>query len=179
MVKVYSNCEEAELFLNGKSYGVKKRNSQDFPAAGLRWSLVFPKGENSVKVIARKGKTVLTDSIRFRYQTEQWGKPSKTVLTKIGEEQGVATVQVQLLDDQNVPCLDSRDWVRFGLAGEGELIDNQGTSTGARLVQLYNGRAIIRVRTQGGTSVVSARVEKLPASFLTLGTVEQKTAPVL
>jgi beta-galactosidase len=32
-VKVYSNCERAELFLNGKSLGSKLRDSQDFPAA--------------------------------------------------------------------------------------------------------------------------------------------------
>ena len=30
-VRVYSNCPSVELFLNGKSLGVKKRNSQDFP----------------------------------------------------------------------------------------------------------------------------------------------------
>ncbi len=30
MIKVYSNCAEAELFVNGKSFGVKKRNSQIF-----------------------------------------------------------------------------------------------------------------------------------------------------
>lgn len=174
MVKVYSNCDEAELFLNGKSFGVKKRNPQDFPAAGLRWSLVFNKGENTVRVIARNGKTVLTDSIRFQYQTEKWGKPSKAVLTKIGEEGGIATVQVQLLDEKNVPCLDAKDWVRFGLAGEGKLIDNQGTSTGARLVQLYNGRALIRVRTNGGNSVVSAKIENIPASFLNVQADDKK-----
>ncbi|MFC3563685.1 DUF4982 domain-containing protein [Pedobacter jamesrossensis] len=36
MVKVYANCTEVEIFLNGKSFGSKKRNSQDYPAAGLR-----------------------------------------------------------------------------------------------------------------------------------------------
>src|SRR5258708_5425532 len=35
MMKVYSNCEDAELFLNGKSYGVKKVSRKDFPASGL------------------------------------------------------------------------------------------------------------------------------------------------
>src|SRR5436305_13476363 len=37
LVKVYSNCREVELFVNGKSAGAKRRNSADFPAAGLRW----------------------------------------------------------------------------------------------------------------------------------------------
>jgi beta-galactosidase len=41
MVKVYSNCASAELFVNGKSHGVKQRNSQDFPCAGLRWMVPF------------------------------------------------------------------------------------------------------------------------------------------
>ena len=34
MVKVYSNCAEAELFVNGRSLGAKKRNGQDFPGGG-------------------------------------------------------------------------------------------------------------------------------------------------
>ena len=34
MVKVYSNCDEAELFVNGKSYGIRKRDSQKLPCCG-------------------------------------------------------------------------------------------------------------------------------------------------
>lgn len=33
-ILVYSNCDEVELFVNGVSQGVKRRNSQDYPAAG-------------------------------------------------------------------------------------------------------------------------------------------------
>ena len=168
MVKVYSNCEEAELFLNGKSQGVKKRNSQDFPAAGLRWNLVFNKGENSIKVIARKGKVAVEDSIRFQYQTEKWDKPAIAILEKISEENGIAVIQVKLLDNKNISCLDAANWVRFALAGDGKLIDNLGTSSGSRYVQLYNGRAIIRVKTNGGKSVISARMDGLATAFLNL-----------
>lgn len=168
MVKVYSNCDEAELFVNGISHGVKKRASQDFPAAGLRWNVVFNKGENKIAVVAKKGKEKVTDEIRLQYQTEKWGKPAKAVIEKIGEEAGIATVQVKLLDDKNVPCLDAASWVRFGLAGEGTLIDDLGTSSGSRLVQLYNGRAIIRVQTNKGKSIVSAKIDNVPTAFVNL-----------
>lgn len=168
MVKVYSNAEQVELFLNEKSFGVKKRNSQDFPAAGLRWNLVLNEGENTVRVIAKKGKETVSDTIRFQYQTAKWEKPAQLQLKKLGEANGIATVEAQLLDTKAVKCLDARNWIRFKLAGDGKLIDNQGTSSGSNYVQLYNGRAIIRVKTNRGRSVVSAAVEGVPTAFVEL-----------
>ncbi|HTI07617.1 MAG TPA: glycoside hydrolase family 2 TIM barrel-domain containing protein [Puia sp.] len=168
MIKVYSNCEEATLFLNGKSCGIKKRNSQDFPAAGLRWIVPFQKGVNTLTVIARKGKTLVTDSISLSYQTEKWGQPAKVLLEQEKTADGVTTVRVQLTDANNIPCLDAADWITFGLAGEGKLIDNQGTVAGSRYVQACNGRALIRVRTNGGRSVISVKAATLPTVFMQL-----------
>jgi beta-galactosidase len=166
MVKVFSNCDEAELFVNGKSFGRKKRNSQDFPAAGLRWNVVFNKGKNTVSVLATKGKVQVRDEISFIYQTEKWGKPAMTVLEKIKEENSIATIEVKVLDSNGIQCLDAANWVRFGLTGDGMLEDNLGTSGGSRLVQLYNGRATISMHTKGGASVISAKVETLPVVFM-------------
>jgi beta-galactosidase len=168
MVKVYSNCEEAELFVNGKSYGVKKRNTQSFPAAGLRWNLRFNKGTNTINVIARKGKEFVRDALTFQYQTETWGKPARLRVEKIKQENGIATVEVVLLDEKGVPCLDAANWVRFGLAGDGKLIDNQGTSSGSRYVQMYNGRATIKVQTNKGVNVVSVKSEGMTTATITL-----------
>jgi beta-galactosidase len=168
MIKIYSNCDQAELWVNGKSYGVKKRNSQDFPAAGLRWNLVLDKGINHVKVTAKKGNAVVEDSLSFQYQTEKWGKPAKVTLGKIKEENGIVTVQAKLFDDKAVQCLDSRDWIRFSLVGDGEAIINRGTSSGSSYVQMYNGRALISIKTNNGRSVLSAKVDKIPVVFLNL-----------
>ena len=56
MVKVYSNCLTAELFLNGASCGAKKRDSRDFPAAGLHWIVKFKEGEKPPESRWTKGR---------------------------------------------------------------------------------------------------------------------------
>lgn len=166
MIKVYSNCPEAELFLNGKSYGVKKRNSQDFPAAGLRWNVVPQNGENKVRVVARNGKETLTDEISFVYQTEKWGKPAQLMLEKIDQDQDTVTIQARLLDENGILCADARNYIEFLLAGDGKLIDNLGTSAGARKVQAYNGRAVIRIKTNNGKNIAGVKSEGLKTVFL-------------
>ena len=167
-IKVYSNCTEAELFLNGKSCGVKKRNSQDFPAAGLRWTVTFNKGNNNIKVIAKKGAATVTDEINQAYQTDKWGSPAKVILEKIADDNGIATIQAKLLDSNNVPCLDAKNYIEFSLAGDGSLMDDLGTSSGSRRVQAYNGRAVIRIKTNKGSSVAGANSPGLPGAFINL-----------
>ncbi len=168
MLKVYSNCDEAEMFVNGKSYGVRKRNSQDFPAAGLRWNAPLNAGKNEVRVVATKGKITVQDSINFEYETRKWGKPAKLEVKKAGEENGIATVEVKLFDAKGVQCLDARNVLRFSLSGDGRLIDDQGTSSGSRVLELYNGRAIIKVDIRKGNSIVGAGADGIKSVFINL-----------
>ena len=168
MVKVYSNCSEAELFLNGRSCGTRRRDSRDFPAAGLRWLPVFEPGENHLRVVARKDGAEVGDEIHFQYQTRQWGKPEALVLEETGRAGGTVTVQARLLDRAGVWCLDARNVVRFRMAGDGELIHNLGTTSGARQLEMYNGRAVARVRLAGGECVLSVSSARVRTAFLTL-----------
>ena len=166
MVKVYSNCPVAELFLNGVSCGLKERDSQDFPAAGLRWMVKFQPGENHLRVVARKAGVEVTDKIRFRYQTGKWGAPARLDLAELRRDGDAVTLRARLLDAAGIECLDARNSVRFQLAGDGRLLDNLGTSTGSRVVELFNGRAQISLLRNGGASVIGVSSKGLPTVFL-------------
>jgi beta-galactosidase len=168
MVKVYSNCQTAELFVNGVSCGVKTRNSQDFPAAGLRWMVNFEEGNNRIRVAARKGAAEVVDQITQFYQTRKFGKPTHFELSQT-KEGGLIQVEAWLMDTGGIMCVEARNAVRFELAGDGLLIDNQGTARGSRKVELCNGRALIRVNPRAGKSVVSVASAGLPTAFLTVG----------
>ncbi len=166
VVKVYSNCPEVELFVNGRLAGARKRNSQDFPAAGLRWMVDLAAGQNRLRAVGRKNGVEVADEIAFLYQTETWGKPARLTLAEISREGDSVTLEATLVDANGIRCLDSRDVLRFGLAGDGKLVDNLGTSTGSRVVQAYNGRAIIRMLRNAGTSTASVSSKGLATAFL-------------
>jgi beta-galactosidase len=165
LVKVYSNCDTVELFVNGRSLGMKKRNSQDFPAAGLRW-MVRLAPENRVHAVGRKGNRTVEDEISFLYQTQKWTKPALLQLREISRQSDSVILETKLHDEKGVLCLDARNQVRFELAGDGTLVGDLGTDTASRLVELYNGRALISVKRDGGKSQVSVSSKDIPSAFL-------------
>jgi beta-galactosidase len=149
MVKVYSNCGEVELFLNGKSMGSKKRDSQNFPAAGLYWNVKFESGLNHLKAVSKVDEELLSDEIDLRYQTEKWDVPAILQLEEIKIDNEYSWLEVSAKDKNQVLCLDARNGVEFSVTGDAELMDDLGTSTGSRVVQLCNGKARIKIRRSG------------------------------
>lgn len=172
-ILVYSNCAAVELFVNGISQGVRKRDSQDFPAAGLHWNCTLLEGQNTVKAIAVKGvdnaamKEVISDEISFNYQTAEWTSPQLLKLRTYPDKGDTVWVEVQLTDAQGVPCLDAANVISFEAIGDGKLIENLGTSTGSRKVEASNGRAAIRVRLSG-TCQVAVKSPGIETAFIRL-----------
>lgn len=168
-VLVYSNCKEVELFVNGVSQGKKLRDSRDFPAAGLRWEVQLNAGKNEIKAIAvAKDKTVVEDEVAVRYQTEKWGAEKRLLVSSEKMDETFVLVKVSLVDEKGIPCLDSKKVIRFELAGDGELVKNQGTVGGSSKVQAANGTASIRVKRGSGKSVVAVKSENLETQFITI-----------
>jgi beta-galactosidase len=169
LVRVYSNCPSVELFLNGKSCGVKTRNSQDFPCAGLRWSIPFATGPNTLRAVAHANGASVTDEVHFTYQTTPWKAPAKFLLAEKSRTPHRITVEATLVDSHGTLCLDARNRVRFTIAGPGRLNDNLGTSTGSRVIELYNGRAEISITPGAQPSVVAVTSNGIQQALLTIG----------
>ncbi|MBD5318093.1 MAG: glycoside hydrolase family 2 protein [Bacteroides sp.] len=168
-ILVYSNCPQVELFVNGKSQGIRKRDSQNYPAAGLRWNVPLEPGQNTVKAVAvAKDKSVCEDEVEWTYQTEKWGKENLIEVTHAPLPDGMERIDVRLVDKNGVPCLDSHKVVRFELAGDGELIKNQGTAGGSAKVEVANGRASVKMKKGSGKSVVAVKSDNLETQFITI-----------
>ena len=67
----------------------------------------FKAGENHLRVVARRGGVEVVDEIRFRYQTEKWGKPAKLLLSEAECDGGVVT-----LEAQSCRCAECSAWMR-------------------------------------------------------------------
>ncbi len=168
-ILVYSNCPEAELFVNGESCGVKKRDSKEYPAAGLHWNVRLAPGENTVTAVAHaKDKTVVEDNLTWNYQTQKWGEEHHLNVIHHPGEGNTEIIEVSVADSDNVPCLDSRRVVRFEVAGDGSLITNQGTAGGSSKVEVSNGRASIKLDKGEGKSVVAVKSKGFVTQFVTI-----------
>jgi beta-galactosidase len=168
MVRVYSNCGEVELFVNGQPAGVKHRDSADFPCAGLRWMQPLREGTNTLKAVGRQNGLEVEDEITFNYQTAQWSAPATLTLKEVARDGDVITLEARAYDKSNVWCLDATNIVRFSLAGDGRLLDDLGTVRGSRVVQLANGRAWISARLTG-LAVAGVAAAGLPPAFVNIG----------
>lgn len=168
-IRVYSNCPQVELIVNGTSAGTKTRDIADYPAAGLHWSVPLVAGRNTVKAVARTAAGAeLSDELAFDYRTEPWGPPTQLALAEVSRDATTVLIEAAALDKDGSVCLDAAGAVRFGVVGEASLIDNLGTPDGSRVVQCANGRARIRVTLSGRQAVAAVTSPGLQPAFLTL-----------
>ena len=170
-IHVYSNCDEVELFLNGKSLGVQQKSVRD---AARSWDITFEKG--SLKAVAKnKGQVVATDELITA------GEPEKIILTvdhsalsKNPDE--VSFVTAQVVDANGIVCPNVEKIIKFTISTTGEIIalDNgniishenyQGSER-----QAYNGRctAVVRALAAKGQITVTASSAELKAGSVSI-----------
>lgn len=165
LVKVYSNCQEVELFVNGKSQGSKKRNVQDFPATGFHWNVNYAAGQNELVAVGRSDGILLTDTLRQRFVRPEWGTPEQLELQEMPVDEHSSWIVARLMDKDGRLCLDAKNRVEFAVAGDASLVDNLGTAEGSRNVETSNGVAKIKIRFDQRNWVASVKAAGVKAAF--------------
>jgi len=121
--------------------------------AMLRWRTIFKQGMNYVKAVAKSHGETLVDSISFYYQTEPFGKPDHILLSETKLLGDTLLITAKVYDKMGIFCPTAKNWITFGITGQGKLIDNLGTGKGSRKIQLSNGKAAIKVIVPGMATI--------------------------
>ena len=132
----YNNADEVELFINGKSQGVRRKTGEqtegryDMHNTKARlnseyhvgWRVVFDPGE--VKVVARKdGKVVGEQTIKTA------GAPARIRLSKDYQGKNTTFITAEVVDKDGNLCPWSEDQIYFIYEGDGEIL---GTDNGCQ-----------------------------------------------
>ncbi len=151
-VHVYTSGDEAELFLNGKSLGKKKKGEFQYR---LRWDeVVYAPGE--LKVVAYKnGKIWAEDSVKTTGEAAQIAmQADRAAIAADGADLSFITVKITDKNGLMVPR--SKNRVKFEISGAGEIVaTDNGDATDLESFQskerkAYNGMALVIVRSVKG-----------------------------
>lgn len=169
-VRVYSNCSEVELFLDGRSLGAKQRNPTVFPAFGLVWEVPFTEGEHTLRALGRElGAAVAGDTTSLRYRLRRHGEAVRVELTSARMSNGNILVTATAEDKDGLPCLTYARRIYFVQEGSGHLLVDYGTPTRSAVIEMANGRAQIEFSpVPGGRAVIEARNQDFKGEYLNL-----------
>jgi beta-galactosidase len=172
-VHVYTSGDEAELFLNGKSLGRKKKAQFEYR---LRWDdVIYEPGE--LKVLAYKGgKQWATETVKTAdTATKLLLTPDKSTIANDGRDLSFITLTVADKNAQMAPR--SMNQIHFEVSGPGEIIatDNGDptdmTSFPSKDRKAFNGLALAIVRAkrgQSGNIIVVAKADGLETARITI-----------
>lgn len=168
-VMCYSNAEEVELFLNGKSLGRKKRFSEPFEMPvgknvspeqkfvtkyRLVWEVPYEPG--TLKAIAYRGnKDIASEEVRTAGAPARIKLlPDRNVINADGDDLSFVTVRIE--DKDGNLCPEADNLVHFTVTGNGKIaaVDNGNAATvesfQADHRKAFNGLALLIVRSTSG-----------------------------
>ncbi|MGN8644859.1 glycoside hydrolase family 2 TIM barrel-domain containing protein [Gracilibacillus sp. HCP3S3_G5_1] len=165
----YTNCQEAELFLNDTSIGSKKMKETD---SYLQWQVPFQEG--ILKVIAKDH-----DNKEHIHQLITASKPKKFDAVVDDQElkadgQDITHIDIQIIDENGNPVYHADNQIDLFIDGPGEIIglengniqDTQTYNTSYR--KAYHGKlvAFVRASTEEGMIIINIKSEGLDTAHL-------------
>jgi beta-galactosidase len=177
-VQVFSNCDEVELFLNGKSEGVKGRTEDN--ASPRTWNFSFQKGtlkavaKNDGKIVAEQELTTATAAAKIKLTV------SKTSIENNWDD--IVFVTAMVTDENGNPILTADNKIKFSIEGAGviEAVDNGDISSAesyqAKERWAYKGRciALIKANANSGIIKITAKADGLKDDAVTINVANEK-----
>lgn len=166
-VWAYTNCDEVELFLNGKSLGVRRKLNDDLH---LVWKVPFEAG-TLLGVGKKAGKEIM------RQEVKTAGDPAKIILspdhsTINADGSDLSFVTVSVVDKNNVPVPFADNLIRFKVEGNASIagVDN-GSQTSMESFKADNRKAfhglclvVLKAGTKKGEVKLTASSDGLESS---------------
>lgn len=164
-VFVYTNYDSAELFVNGKSMGIqKKNNSTPQNRYRLMWMDVkYEPGTLKVVAFDKEGKAVSEKEVKTA------GKPYKLVLrpdkkTLKADGKDISFVEVSVVDKNGIPCPTATNQLKFNVKGAGTYrAACNGDATSLEMfhlptMKLFSGKLVVLVKSTDKTGVIELTV---------------------
>ena len=168
----FNQADEAELYINGVSQGVRKKNN----AMHVCWRVKFEPGV--LKVVSRKNgkiiqsRRIITSGIPFRIHLI----PDRKVITADGND--LCFVTVEITDHAGNLCPNATNLVRFSVSGSGTIagVDNGNPisheSFKAAQCNAFYGKCMVVLRSKesNGKIILSAESEGLKKTGIVVQT---------
>ena len=152
----YNNADEVELFINGKSQGVRSKGKDDLHVC---WRVTFEPG--TVKAVSRKdGKVVAEQEIHTA------GEPAQVRLTPDrasihADGRDLSFVTVEILDKDGNLCPNADNEVTFDVQGDGFIagVDNGSPISMERFKanhrKAFYGKCLVVIQNNGKSGNIS------------------------
>ncbi|HLM57194.1 MAG TPA: glycoside hydrolase family 2 TIM barrel-domain containing protein [Pyrinomonadaceae bacterium] len=170
-VEVYSNAEQVELFLNGRSLGSKARPSDDAPR---NWTVPFEPG--TLRAVGSNGGRVVAT-----HELKTAGRPARVVLSADRARlahawDDVAQVEATVVDSNGVIVPSASDLVTFKVTGPARVaaVDNGDNASHepfqATQRRAYQGRcfAMLKATAPRGRATLTASAAGLAPASVTI-----------
>ncbi|WP_238327622.1 glycoside hydrolase family 2 TIM barrel-domain containing protein [Paenibacillus gorillae] len=172
-VRVYTNCSEVELFLNGRSLGAKTAD----PEVGehtLSWHVVYEPGtleavgSRDGSIAAGDRKETTTDAYAIRLEADR--------MKLLADGQDVSVITVSVTDELGRGVTVASNQIEFRVSGQGKLLGLGNGDPGCHepdkgnTRSVFNGYAMALIQSmhQAGDIRIEAIAEGLVPGVLTL-----------
>ncbi len=169
-VHVYTSGDEAELFLNGKSLGKRKKGAYEYR---IRWDdVIYEPGELKVKVW-KNGSPWAEDFMKTTKSASKIRLEVDRNNVKVGGKD-LAFVTVNLVDKNNLLVPGSHNMVKFDVEGPGEIaaVGNGDPTCHEPFIadqhSTFNGKCLVIIRSTNAAGIIKlmARSKGLASSSL-------------